>query len=66
MGYARCSTNSEKQDIQRQKRELIAMGIKEENIFWEYESGSHEDRIKLQLLLNVLKWYNRFGVYIMV
>lgn len=55
MGYARCSTNSEKQDIQRQKRELIAMGIKEENIFWEYESGSHEDRIKLQLLLNVLK-----------
>ena len=31
------------------------MGIKEENIFWEYESGSHEDRIKLQMLLKLLK-----------
>lgn len=32
-GYARCSTNSNKQDIDRQKRELILMGIKKENIF---------------------------------
>lgn len=27
-GYARCSTNSDKQDINSQKRELILMGIK--------------------------------------
>lgn len=54
-GYARASTNEDKQDIGRQKRELIAMGIKENNIFWEYESGSHEDRKKLQQLLETVK-----------
>lgn len=54
-GYARASTNADRQDIGRQKRELIAMGIKECNIFWEYESGSHEDRAKLQQLLETVK-----------
>lgn len=54
-GYARASTNSDKQDIGRQKRELVAIGIKEHNIFWEYESGSHEDREKLQQLLKTVK-----------
>lgn len=54
-GYARASTNADRQDIGRQKRELIAMGIKEHNIFWEYESGSHEDREKLQQLLETVK-----------
>lgn len=54
-GYARASTNENKQDIGRQKRELIAMGIKENNIFWEYESGSHEDREKLLQLLQTVK-----------
>lgn len=54
-GYARASTNETKQDIGRQKRDLIAMGIKESNIFWEYESGSHEDREKLMQLLNIVK-----------
>ena len=54
-GYARASTNEDKQDIGRQKRELLAMGIKENNIFWEYESGSHENREKLQQLLETVK-----------
>lgn len=54
-GYARASTNEDRQDIGRQKRELMAMGIKETNIFWEYESGSHEDREKLQQLLETVK-----------
>lgn len=54
-GYARASTNEDKQDIGRQKRDLVAMGIKEHNIFWEYESGSHEDREKLQQLLATVK-----------
>lgn len=54
-GYARASTNSDKQDIGRQKRELMAIGIKEYNIFWEYESGSHEDKEKLQQLLATVK-----------
>lgn len=54
-GYARASTSEDRQDIGRQKRELIALGIKEHNIFWEYESGSHEDREKLQQLLQTVK-----------
>ncbi len=54
-GYARASTNETRQDISRQKRDLLAIGIKESNIFWEYESGSHEDRKKLMQLLNVVK-----------
>ena len=54
-GYARASTNSDKQDIGRQKRELVAIGVKENNIFWEYESGSHEAREKLQQLLGTVK-----------
>ena len=36
-GYARCSTNETKQDIDRQVRELKAAGARE--IFWEYEHG---------------------------
>ena len=54
-GYARASTNEDKQDIGRQKRELLSIGIKEHNIFWEYESGSHENREKLQQLLETVK-----------
>ena len=36
-GYARCSTNENMQDIDRQIRELKAAGAKE--IFLEYEHG---------------------------
>ena len=54
-GYARCSTNESKQDIDRQKRELIALGIKEENIFWEYESGTKNDRVQLNRLMEIVK-----------
>lgn len=54
-GYARCSTNESKQDIDRQKRELISMGIKEENIFWEYESGTKDDRVQLNRLMGIVK-----------
>lgn len=54
-GYARCSTNSNKQDIDRQKRELIQLGIRKENIFWEYGTGERNDREKLQQLLETVK-----------
>ena len=54
-GYARCSTNSNKQDIDRQKRELVKMGIRKENIFWEYGAGERNDREKLQQLLETVK-----------
>ena len=54
-GYARCSTNEKKQDIDRQKRELLALGVKEKNIFWEYESGTKDNRAEFNKLLEILK-----------
>ena len=36
-GYARCSTTIDRQDVNRQKMELKKLGVKESNIFWEYE-----------------------------
>lgn len=45
-GYAHCSTNEEMQDIDRQKRELYALGVTEDKyIYWEYGSGTKEDRV---------------------
>lgn len=55
-GYARCSTDENKQDINRQKRELKALGcVNEKNIYWEYESGTKVDRIELNKLLERVK-----------
>ncbi|WP_313180661.1 recombinase family protein [Lacrimispora sp.] len=54
-GYARCSTNETKQDINRQKRELINKGVPENNIYFEYESGTKIDREQLNRLLGVVK-----------
>ena len=52
-GYARCSTDANKQDINRQKRELKALGcVDGKNIYWEYESGTKVDRIELNKLLD--------------
>lgn len=54
-GYARCSTNEEKQDINRQKRELKNLGVTEDkNIYWEYESGTKTDRAELQKLFDII------------
>ena len=54
-GYARCSTNEERQDIDRQKRELSSLGVTEDKyIYWEYGSGTKEDRAELQKLLDVI------------
>ena len=55
-GYARCSTNEERQDIDRQKRELKALGVIEDrHIYWEYESGTKTDRVELQKLFDVIQ-----------
>lgn len=55
-GYARCSTNESKQDINRQKRELKTLGCTEEsNMYWEYESGTKVDRVELNKLLEKVK-----------
>ena len=54
-GYARCSTNEKRQDIDRQKRELKQAGAAENAIFFEHESGAKTDRRQLNLLLAALR-----------
>lgn len=54
-GYARCSTTVDRQDVNRQKMELKKLGVKESNIFWEYESGAKTDRKELNRLFEVVK-----------
>lgn len=51
-GYCRCSTNEDRQDIQRQVRELEKLGVKKENIYWEYVSGSKTDKIEWNRLMD--------------
>lgn len=51
-GYARCSTNESKQDIDRQKRELKELGVPVKNIYFEYESGTKTKREQLNILLS--------------
>lgn len=48
-GYARCSTSEDKQDINRQIRELKAAGAEE--IVFEYEHGDAKLKQQLSLLL---------------
>lgn len=48
-GYARCSTTEEKQDINRQIRELQAAGADE--IIFEYQHGDAPNKKNLQMLL---------------
>ena len=52
-GYARCSTNETKQDINRQIRELKASGAEE--IFFEYEHGDAAVKEQLSSLLNTAR-----------
>lgn len=54
-GYARCSTNEQLQDINRQVRELKKQGAVDSSIYLEYESGTRIDRLELNRLLNVVK-----------
>ena len=49
-GYARSSTNEDKQDINRQIRELKAAGAEE--VVFEYEHGDAKLKQNLQMLLN--------------
>ena len=52
--YARCSTNEDVQDIDRQVMELKKLGIKKENVYLEYESGAKTDRIEFNRLLEAV------------
>ncbi|MBR6571719.1 MAG: recombinase family protein [Clostridia bacterium] len=49
-GYARCSTNEDKQDINRQIRELKAAGADE--VVFEYEHGDAKAKQNLNMLLD--------------
>lgn len=51
-GYCRCSTNEINQDITRQINELKKVGVLEENIVYEFISGTKEKKPKLMELLN--------------
>ena len=52
-GYARCSTNESKQDINRQIKELKAAGADE--VIFEYEHGDANTKKQLQMLLDIAK-----------
>lgn len=54
-GYCRCSTNESKQDVNRQRRELKALGVDDSGIYMEYESGTKVNRPELMKLLNVVQ-----------
>ena len=55
-GYARCSTNETRQDVNRQKRELFSLGVEDEkHIYWEYESGTKVDRVEFNKLLDIVE-----------
>ena len=50
-GYARCSTSEDKQDINRQVRELKASGAEE--VMFEYEHGDAKVKKELHMLLEM-------------
>lgn len=54
-GYARCSTNESKQDIDRQKRELMNRGVQSKNIYFEYVSGTKDNKEQWNILLSKIK-----------
>lgn len=54
-GYARCSTNEQLQDINRQVRELKQQGVTDTTIYLEYESGTKINRAELQKLLSAVQ-----------
>lgn len=54
-GYARCSTDETRQDINRQVRELKESGATDGTIYLEYQSGTKSDRIELAKVLSILK-----------
>ena len=62
-GYARCSTNEKKQNIEMQLRDLKDVGATDGTIYVEWESGSKEDRKELNKLFNAVKEFDTIAVY---
>ena len=50
-GYCRCSTDESRQDIDRQRRELKKLGVKDKNIYFEYVSGRKPNKIEWSKLI---------------
>ena len=51
-GYARCSTNEDRQDITRQTRELKQLGATDKTIYWEYITGSSNKKVEFNKLMD--------------
>jgi len=54
-GYARCATDVDMQDFECQRRELKKMGIKDSDIYLDYENGIDTDHINLDRLFSMVK-----------
>ena len=54
-GYARCSTNENKQDLNRQVRELKQLGATDKTIYKEFITGSANVKVEFEKLLRVIK-----------
>lgn len=56
-GYARCSTDETKQDIDRQKYELMQKGVPDDDkyYFYEYITSKKEERPELLRLFSILQ-----------
>lgn len=50
-GYCRCSTDESRQDIDRQRRELKKLGVKDKDIYFEYVSGRKLVKIEWEKLM---------------
>ena len=53
-GYARCSTNENKQDVNRQIRELKELGATDKTIYKEYITGTADNKVEFNRLLVAL------------
>ena len=54
-GYARCSTNENKQDLNRQVRELKELGATDKTIYKEFITGSANVKVEFEKLLRAIE-----------
>lgn len=54
-GYCRCSTDESRQDIDRQRRELRKLGVKDKDIYFEYVSGRKLVKIEWNRLMDKIE-----------
>lgn len=54
-GYARCSTNENKQDLNRQVRELKELGATDKTIYKEFITGSANIKVEFEKLLGAIE-----------